>query len=100
MTEAQLQIKVLALLKSRGVLCWKVESPSSCGLPDVLAVYGGQTRFIELKHPNGRGRLSPLQQRTIARLRAQGAQVDIINSIEEARQIATELTHTGAERGD
>lgn len=51
------------------------------GLPDMLIVDNGKAKFIELKAPAGR--VSPLQEVTMAKLRKAGADAFVIRSIEE-----------------
>ena len=62
--EAQLQKYIMDAAKKAGLLCYKFTSPANRGRFDLLLIAkGGQCAFVEVKHPNGRGVLSPLQER-------------------------------------
>jgi len=52
------------------------------GLPDLLVVIRGRAVFLEVKRPGGA--LTPLQEHTIARLRAAGALAEVVRSADEA----------------
>lgn len=84
MTESALQQKILAEAKSRGILALKVEAVGRRGLPDLLLIYNGKTVYAEIKNPKGTGRLSELQVRMIANLRAHGAEVFVIDNLQDA----------------
>lgn len=84
MTESALQQKILAEAKSRGILALKVEAVGRRGLPDLLLIYNGNTIHAEIKNPKGTGRLSELQVRMIANLRAHGAEVFVIDNLQDA----------------
>ena len=87
-TEKTLQAKISRLLRDNGMLVFKFASPSHRGVPDLLVITDtGYTFYIEVKHPNGKGRLSKLQELTIQAIRQQGAMVYVINSIEEVESI-------------
>lgn len=75
MTEKTLQQKVVKFCTSNGILAYKFASPAHAGVPDLILIAHGKTIFLELKHPNGTGRLSALQTATIAKMRAHGAEV-------------------------
>ena len=54
------------------------------GVPDRLVVFpGGRIYFVELKTKEGK--LSPMQEREIDRLRRMGHSVAVIDTIENAR---------------
>lgn len=84
MNESALQQKILAEAKSRGILALKVEAVGRRGLPDLLLIYNGKTFHAEIKNPKGTGRLSELQVRMIANLRAHGAEVFVIDNLQDA----------------
>ena len=62
--ESRLQKQVLDYLKSRGGHWIKIHASSfqSEGEPDIIGCYRGYFVAIELKNPNGKGRLSPMQE--------------------------------------
>lgn len=83
MTESGLQKWAFKEGKALGVLMFKFSSPSRRGVPDALAIMpSGETIYIEFKSPKGTGRLSALQEATIARFKARGAAVYVVDSKE------------------
>ncbi len=83
MSEKKLQEYFIKRCKKEGVLAVKLESTSRRGWPDVIAIApGGVITFIEFKNPNGKGRLSAHQKKTIDELTALGARVLVIDSRE------------------
>ena len=86
-TESTLQAYIKKICTEHGILCYKFSSPAHRGVPDLLLIGYGQTIFIEVKHPNGRGRLSPLQERTIHKMRDHGAQVHVIDNKQDADRV-------------
>ena len=51
------------------------------GIPDLALVFSGRAHFLEVKAP--KGRTSPDQDATIARLRRAGASVEVVRSIDD-----------------
>lgn len=83
MSEQALERYLVLEAKRCGWLCYKWVSPAQRGVPDrILIAPGGQVTFIELKNPNGAGRLSPLQEVTLGKLTAQGCDVRVLHSKE------------------
>lgn len=73
MTEKGLQAKIVKFLKAKNCLAYKFASPSMRGVPDLLVITPtGDVFFIEVKHPNGKGVLSPLQKERINEIRDHG----------------------------
>jgi Holliday junction resolvase len=64
---------------SRGGSAWLTK-----GLPDLYAVRRGRQIWVEVKTPSGRVR--PEQQTLHEQLRAQGAEVYVVRSIEHLRE--------------
>ena len=90
--EKHLQDKIISIAKDMGALAYKVEAVSSRGFPDVLVILqNGVVAFIEVKHPNKAGRVSPSQQRTIKKMQGNNANVYIISDIFTARTILCRL---------
>ena len=79
-TEKTLQAACLRDAKVKGWLTYKFASPSKRGVPDVIMIRGGRVVFVEFKHPNGTGKLSPLQEIEINKLRGQDMEVYVINN--------------------
>lgn len=84
MTESVLQQKIMKAAKARGILAVKVEAVGRRGLPDLLLIHNGRTVHVEVKSPKGTGRLSVLQERMIATLRAHGAEIFVVDSLKKA----------------
>ena len=91
MTEKSFQDWCIKWARIHGVLVYKVEAIGKRGFPDLVMVAGGRVTFVELKNPNGAGRVSPLQKRTIQELRENGASVYICASREEFETIIAEF---------
>lgn len=86
MLEKDLQSKIVHLCRKHAILAVKVDSTSSRGWPDLTLVLPcGTVLFVELKTP--RGRLSELQKHVIGKLEANNANVYVIRSIDEFRQL-------------
>lgn len=82
MTEAQLEKWAKGEAKKRGVLMYKFRSPQKRGVPDDILFSAGIPMLVEFKNPNGKGKLSPLQQKEIATFRAAGVMVEVVDSKE------------------
>lgn len=83
MSERALERYLVLESKRRGWLCYKWVSPAQRGVPDrILVAPGGRVTFVELKNPNGTGRLSPLQEVTLGKLTAQGCDVRVLQTKE------------------
>ncbi len=80
--ERSLQAACLKHARSLGVWGRKVETPAYRGFPDCMFLYGSRVLFVEFKHPNGTGRVSPLQAVDHVRLNDVGHGVEIIDDIE------------------
>jgi hypothetical protein len=81
MSERALEKYLVEQARRHAWLCFKWVSPAQRGVPDrILIGPAGKTIFIELKNPNGTGRLSALQQYTIDKLNEHGCDVRVIAS--------------------
>ena len=85
--EAALQAAITKYLRSVGALVYKFASPAHAGVPDLMVVHEGRVLFIEVKHPNGRGRLTPLQEITIGKIRDRGIDVHVADSLDTIKKI-------------
>jgi Holliday junction resolvase len=82
MTEQQIQKKITDQLTNDGWFVVKLMKTSINGIPDLMALKNGTTKFIEVKKP--RGVISEIQKYRIKQLRKQGFDavvMDGINSI-------------------
>jgi hypothetical protein len=79
--ESKLEAKMVDRVQRAGGLAVKV---GHSGWPDrVVLLPGGQTVWVELKNPNGRGKVSPLQQHRIDTLTRLGHQVRVVDHEED-----------------
>ena len=92
MSESSLQACIKKMCKENNILCYKWSSPSCRGVPDLILVFpSGRVTFVEVKNPNGKGRLSDLQKLQIDKLTKQGASVYVCDS----KEIATHIINEG-----
>ena len=83
MSEKSLEQYLVRQAAKHGHLCYKWVSPSQRGVPDrILIAPTGAVTFIELKNPEGTGKLSPLQLVTINKLTDHGCDVRVLSSKE------------------
>ena len=81
MKESELEARFVRGVKALGGVAYKFASPGNVGVPDRLVVLpGGIVAFVELKAEGGR--LSPIQDRQISRLRELGADVTVVRGAE------------------
>lgn len=93
MTERTLQKKCIDYARDNGILAYKFASPAQRGVPDVLFILpGGLTIYVEFKNPNGKGRLSKLQELTLKRFKNQGATAYVCQDYNHFCEIIAEHT--------
>ncbi len=73
--ESKRQAKIIAKLTQEGWLCVKLIKTSVNGIPDIMALKGGKTMFIEVKQPDVK--LSEVQNVRIGQLLALGFDVKV-----------------------
>lgn len=84
MREQGLEQKIVSLVKRKNGMCFKWVSPGFTGVPDRIAVMPeGKIIFIEVKRPDGKGKVSKRQQRVGDQLRALGCTVLIVDKMED-----------------
>ncbi|MBT8152724.1 VRR-NUC domain-containing protein [Epibacterium ulvae] len=81
--ESYIERKSCAIAKAAGWLVYKFTSPNQKGVPDRVFVRAGRVVFAEFKAPGKQA--TPLQVRQIEKLREQGMDVYVIDSVEDAR---------------
>ena len=91
MTEKVLQRKVKKELEARGCLVYKFDSTSQAGVPDLIVMGNGRVEFIELKHPNGQGKVSELQALVHRRMLARGIQVHVEHTLQGCLHVCRKL---------
>lgn len=74
---------------SKDALIWKQGAApyQRQGLPDIIAIIDGRFYGFEVKRPYGLGRVSGIQARTIAEIRAAGGVAEIVSFAAEVEQI-------------
>jgi hypothetical protein len=87
MTERALETWARGYAKDQGVLMYKFSSPAQRGVPDDILFYNGGVWLAEFKHPNGKGKLSPLQVIERRKLAKQLIDVYVIDSKEKFREL-------------
>ena len=80
MNERNFQRKCIAAARDNGWLAYKFASPAHRGVPDCLFIKNSRVVFVEFKRPDGKGKLSKLQEHTIKDMRAHGALVYLIDN--------------------
>jgi hypothetical protein len=80
MRESLIESKCCQWAKAQGWLSYKFVSPSQSGVPDRLFIRNAQVVFVEFKATGEQ--LRPLQVRVIDKMRANGATVHVIDSVE------------------
>lgn len=90
MTEAQIEAKMVRMIRERGGLCYKFVSPNNPGVPDRIVITpGGKTIYIELKTEIGR--LASIQKWQIAEMRRRGADVRMLKGWDAVKEFVEEV---------
>lgn len=79
--EGKVQQRITQYLKKNNHFYFKIQSSSINGIPDIFAIINKTPIFIEVK--SAKGRLSPLQEYQIKRIRDNGIRVWVCYSFEE-----------------
>lgn len=88
MSEKTLQLNIMKFCNNLGnLIVYKFASPSKRGVPDLLIVSQGRCLFIEVKNPNGKGRVSALQMKEIRRLNGIGVPAYVVDDLKDAERI-------------
>ena len=97
MNEAVFQKQCITKARRRGWLVYKFASPSLRGVPDCIfifsGIHGAEVVFIEFKNPNRRGKLSELQKRKIEELQNYGADIFVVDNMEDFDEIIKSTEH-------
>ena len=83
--EKTIESYLIEQCKAHGFMTLKFIS-SLTGVPDRIVIGGGHTVFVELKRPKGND-LSERQKIVIDKMRAAGAQVEIIRTLSQVDQL-------------
>lgn len=91
MLEKEIERRMGDMLKRRGCMYLKFESPGAPGVPDRIVITpGGRIVFVELKTQVGR--LSKIQEWQIERMRQVGADVRTVKGWDAAKAFVEEVT--------
>jgi len=80
MTEQRIQKKITDQLTNDGWFVIKLMKTSINGIPDLMALKNGKTKFIEVKKP--RGIISEIQKYRIKQLRKQGFEAVVMDGVD------------------
>ena len=90
MLEKEIERRMGDMLKKRGCLYYKFESPGNPGVPDRIVITPkGRIVFVELK--TNVGRLSSLQKYQIDRMRKSRAEVRTVKGWDAAKAFVEEV---------
>lgn len=95
--EARIEDELIATAKRAGFLVRKARWDGRNGCPDRCLMGHGLTVWVELKRPDGRGELSPEQQREIRLMRQAKQRVYVIETYDQLRRMWNDLS--GLTRG-
>ncbi len=81
--ESKLQRKCGKEAKEHHIIVRKINADSNRGWPDLLLIFPntGETVYVEMKNPNGKGVLSSSQKLEHDKIKAQGASVYTCDSL-------------------
>lgn len=86
MLERKIEERLIDRVRAVGGMCMKWTSPANAGVPDrICFLPGGRVVFVELKAPGKKP--TALQERVHKMLRALGADVRVVDSLEGADEI-------------
>ena len=82
--ESKLQYKCVKVCKEKHIIARKINADGNRGWPDLLLIFPvtGETVYVEMKNPNGKGILSSSQRLEHKKIKAQGAAVYVCNSLD------------------
>ena len=97
LTEKAIERLFVRKVQERGGLSYKFVSPGNIGVPDRIVITpSGEVLFVELKTETGR--LSPVQEHQLERLRRQNCNAIVLYGKEEVEKAVTAI-FGGAEKG-
>lgn len=81
------------------IRCYKFTCPGETGVADHIFIFpGGETVYVEFKHPNGKEKLEPDQEDFAEDVREQGAAVYECHTFEKFREIVSRHRIKGLEK--
>lgn len=91
MNEADLSRYIYDRATKMGCLVVKIDA-SHRGWPDRLILKNGKCMFIEVKNPNGTGKLSKIQEYMISKIKSKGVSVYVVDNKKYADDLIKEFT--------
>jgi hypothetical protein len=91
-TDKQLDQYLVKQCRKHDIYCRKLVAVGQTGFPDRFLAADGQVVLMELKRPDGQGKLSAKQTLEINRLKAAGATVVVIDSVAAVDEWVEHLT--------
>ena len=85
-TEKQLDQYLVKQCRKHGIYCRKLVAVGQTGFPDRFVAKDGKTVLMELKRPDGKGKLSKKQELEIERLKSCGVTVVVIDSVDAVNE--------------
>jgi len=83
-TEQSVQSKIIAFLKAHDIFHFKTVVTNKAGIPDIIVCHKGRFVGIEVKAP--KGRLTPLQTRTLEQIQASGGSAMVATSVDDVKR--------------
>lgn len=95
--ESYIEKSCINYAKSKGWLTHKFVSPNNKGVPDRLFIKKGYVLFVEFK--STKGKVTPLQKLVIDTLVKSGARVEIINNIDNFKNLINSIEINSINKG-
>jgi hypothetical protein len=89
MTEQSIQRAIIKELEKRGAYCVKVIQAHKAGVSDIICCYRGRFLSLEVKTPQGR--VAPLQEYHLDKVREAGGIGEIVRSVGDVRELIDNL---------
>jgi len=83
--EKEIEKQVVSYARGKSVLCYKFTSPAQRHVPDRIFFFGGRAFLIEFKRKGEKP--TPAQSIEHNKLRAHGAVVHVVDSVEAGRRV-------------
>ena len=89
MKESDLQKRIVAALRRKGVFCSKIHGGpyQQSGLPDIIGCVEGDFFGFEVKLPGKETTLTKLQAKKLEQIKAAGGIGEMVTSVKEALEI-------------
>lgn len=90
MLEKEIERRMAKLVKERGGLCYKFQSPGNPGVPDrIIITPAGRVVFVELKTTVGS--LQKIQRWQLDEMQRRGADVRVVKGWDAAKALVEEV---------